>query len=40
LNHFLEIFLTKLIIERVIEKHMSESIPISEAKKTKSGVNV
>ena len=40
MNHFLEIFLTKLIIERVIEEHMSESIPISEAKKTKSGVNV
>ena len=32
--------LTKLIIEKVIENHMSESIPISEAKKMRSGVNV
>ena len=39
-NHFFRNFLTKLIIERIIEKHMSESMPISEAKKTKSNVNV
>ncbi len=33
-------FLTKLIIAKVIEIHMSESIPISDAKKMRSGVNV
>ena len=35
-----ENFLTKLIIASVIEFHMSESIPISDAKKMRSGVNV
>ena len=33
-------FLTKLIIAKVNEIHMSESIPISDAKKMRSGVNV
>tara|TARA_A100000164_G_scaffold365308_1_gene384725 strand:- start:713 stop:1093 length:381 start_codon:yes stop_codon:yes gene_type:complete len=40
LIHDFRNFLTKLIIEKVIENHMSESIPISEAKKMRSGVNV
>ena len=40
MNHVFGNFLTKLIIARVIEIHMSESIPISDAKKMRSGVNV
>jgi replication factor A1 len=40
LIHIFRNFLTKLIIARVIETHMSESIPISDAKKMRSGVNV
>ena len=37
---FLDNFFNKAYNRKVIENHMSESIPISEAKKMRSGVNV